>query len=178
MIIFALFSHTCSPFAEEMFLNIFATLWTMTHQAPLFMGFSELEYWSGLPFPSPGDIPHPGIEPRSPALQADSLLSESPGLPWCLEAILTKCIYIGLTLLNSSLQQMQCLPNLSTGTCHNPGLACFVCFFSKTLLVLMSWEFGISRCKLLYIGWTNHKVLLQSTGTFSTFDDKTQWKRM
>ena len=40
------------------------------------MGFSRQEYWSGLPFPSPGDFPHPGIEPRSPALQADSLPSE------------------------------------------------------------------------------------------------------
>ena len=47
--------------------------------APLSMEFSRQEYWSGLPFPSPGDLPDPGIEPRSPALQADSLPSESPG---------------------------------------------------------------------------------------------------
>ena len=45
------------------------------------MGFSRQEYWSGLPFPSPGDFPDPGIEPGSPALQADSLLSEPPGKP-------------------------------------------------------------------------------------------------
>ena len=45
------------------------------------MGFSRQEYWSGLPFPSPGDLPNPWIEPRSPALQADSLLSEPPGKP-------------------------------------------------------------------------------------------------
>ena len=45
------------------------------------MGFSRQEYWSGLPFPSPGDLPNPGIEPRSPALQADSLPSEPPGKP-------------------------------------------------------------------------------------------------
>ena len=169
--IFALFSHSCSPFAEEMFLNIFATPWTIAHRALLFMGFSGLEYWSGLLFSSPGDLPHLGTEPRSPALQADSLLSESPGKPWCLDVILTKCIYIGLTLSNSSLQQTQCLPNLSTGTCHNPGLACFVCFFffSKTLLVLMNWEFWISRYKLLYTGWTNNQALLQSTGNSSTF---------
>ena len=50
-----------------------------SHQAPLSMGFSRPEYWSGLPFPSPGDLPSPGIEPRSPALQADSLPSEPPG---------------------------------------------------------------------------------------------------
>ena len=45
------------------------------------VGFSRQEYWSGLPFPSPGDLPDSGIEPRSPALQADSLLSEPPGKP-------------------------------------------------------------------------------------------------
>ena len=50
----------------------FATPWTVAHQAPLHMGFSRQEYWSGLPFPSPGDLPDPGIEPRSPALQADA----------------------------------------------------------------------------------------------------------
>ena len=44
-------------------------------------GISRPEYWSGLPFPSPGDLPNPGIEPRFPALQADSLLSEPPGKP-------------------------------------------------------------------------------------------------
>ena len=47
----------------------------------LFMGFSRQEYWSGLPVPSPGDLPYPGTEPGSPALQADSLLSEPPGKP-------------------------------------------------------------------------------------------------
>ena len=51
----------------------------VAHQAPLSMGFSRQEYWSGLPFPSPGDLPNPGIEPRSSALQADSLVSEAPG---------------------------------------------------------------------------------------------------
>ena len=45
------------------------------------MGFSKQEYWSGLPFPFPGDLPNPGIEPRSPVLWADSLLSETPGKP-------------------------------------------------------------------------------------------------
>ena len=54
---------------------LFATPWTVAYQAPS-MGFSRQEYWSGLPFPSPGDLPDPGIEPRSPELQADALLSE------------------------------------------------------------------------------------------------------
>ena len=55
---------------------ILATLWTVACQAPLSMGFSRQEYWSGLPFPSPGDLPNPGIEPGFPALQADSLPTE------------------------------------------------------------------------------------------------------
>ena len=54
---------------------------TVAHQAPLSMGFSGQEYWSGLPFPSPGDLPNRGIKPRSPALQADALSSEPPGKP-------------------------------------------------------------------------------------------------
>ena len=58
---------------------LFATPWTVAHQAPLSIGFSRQEHWSVLPFPSPGDLPDPGIEPRSPALQADALTSEPPG---------------------------------------------------------------------------------------------------
>ena len=55
--------------------------WTVAHQAPLSMGFSRQEYWSGLPFPSPGDLPDPGIKPTSPTLQADTLTSAPPGKP-------------------------------------------------------------------------------------------------
>ena len=53
----------------------------VAHQAPPSMGFSRQEYWSGLPFPSSGDLPDPGIEPRSPTLQADALTSAPPGKP-------------------------------------------------------------------------------------------------
>ena len=49
-------------------VRLFVTLWTVAYQAPLSMGFSRQEYWGGLPFPSPGDLPDPGIEPRSPSL--------------------------------------------------------------------------------------------------------------
>ena len=59
-------------------VQLFATLWTVAYQAPLSMGFSRQEYWSGLPFPSPGDLPDAGIEPGSPAFQADALASEPP----------------------------------------------------------------------------------------------------
>ena len=58
---------------------VYVTLWTVTGQAPLSMGFSRQEHWSGLPFPSPGDLPQPGIEPGTPALRAISLQSEAPG---------------------------------------------------------------------------------------------------
>ena len=60
-------------------VRLFATPWTVAYQAPPSLGFSRQEYWSGLPFPSPGDLPNPGIEPGSPVLQADALPSEPPG---------------------------------------------------------------------------------------------------
>ena len=62
-------------------VRLFTTPWTAAYQAPPSMGFSRQECWSGLPFPSPGDLPNPGIEPRSPTLQADALPSEPPGKP-------------------------------------------------------------------------------------------------
>ena len=58
-------------------VRLFVTPWTVAHQALLSMGFSRQEYWSGLPFPSPEDLPKPGIKPASPALQTDALPSES-----------------------------------------------------------------------------------------------------
>ena len=67
--------------AQVMFDSFFATPWTVACQAPLSMRFSRQEYWSGLPFPSPGDLPDPGIRPGYPALQADSLPSEPLGKP-------------------------------------------------------------------------------------------------
>ena len=60
-------------------VQLFATPWTVAHQAPLSKGFSRQEYWSGLPCLPPGDLPDPGIDPGSPALQADVLSSEPPG---------------------------------------------------------------------------------------------------
>ena len=62
-------------------VQLFVTPWTVAYQAPPSMGFSRQEYWSGLPFPSPGDLPDTEIEPRSPTFQADTLTSEQPGKP-------------------------------------------------------------------------------------------------
>ena len=74
-------------------VRLFATPWTVTYQAPSSMGFSRQEYQSGLPFPSPEDLPDPGIEPRSPAFQADALTSEPPGNP----VELLSCVQIFMT---------------------------------------------------------------------------------
>ena len=60
---------------------LFVTPWTVAYQAPQSVEFSRQEYWSGLPFPSPGDLPNPGTEPEFPTLQADALPSEPPGKP-------------------------------------------------------------------------------------------------
>ena len=62
-------------------VRLFETQWTVAYQAPPSMGFSRQESWSGLPFPPPGDLPDPGIEPGSPAFQVDALTSEQPGKP-------------------------------------------------------------------------------------------------
>ena len=62
-------------------VRLLVTAWTAAYQAPPSMGFSRQEYWSGLPFPSPGDLPNPGIKPRSPTLQVDSWLAEPRGKP-------------------------------------------------------------------------------------------------
>ena len=71
--------HTCGE--EVLAMSDSVTPWTVASQAPLSMGFSRREYWSELPCPPPGDLPDPGIEPRSPALQAESLLLSHWGSP-------------------------------------------------------------------------------------------------
>ena len=62
-------------------VQLFATQWTIAHQALLSMGFSRQEYWSELPFPFPGDLPDPGTEPRSPVLAGRFFTTEPPGKP-------------------------------------------------------------------------------------------------
>ena len=68
-------------------VRLFVTPWTVAYKAPPSMGFSRQEYWSGLPLPSPGDLPDPGIELRSPALQKDSVPAEPQGKPRILERV-------------------------------------------------------------------------------------------
>ena len=80
-------------------VQLFAALWTVAHQAPPSMGFSRQEYWSGLPFPFPGDLPDPGIEPRSSALQADALPLEPSGkASISMSMFLSCCVGVVFTL--------------------------------------------------------------------------------
>ena len=72
---------TCAVLSHFSHVRILAPLWNVDHQAPLSMGFSRQEYWTGLPSPSPEDLPDPGIECWSPALQVDSLPTELEGKP-------------------------------------------------------------------------------------------------
>ena len=88
-------------------VQLFTTLWTIAYQVPPSIGFSRQEYWSGLPFPSPGNLPNPGIEPRSPTLQADALTSEPPGKP----------LDIQYKLLSISLTKSHLLPYTVAFTC-------------------------------------------------------------
>ena len=82
-------------------VQLFVSLWTVARQAPLSMGFPKQEYWSGLPFSPPGDLPDPEIEPGSPALRADSLPTELQG----------KIIYMYMSEGNGSPSQYSCLEN-------------------------------------------------------------------
>ena len=79
--------------------------WSVSHQTPPSMEFSRQGYWSGLPFPSPGDLPNPGIEPGSPTLQVDALPSQLPGNP----SLFTIQCYLFLLLLSSGLAWFLCL---------------------------------------------------------------------
>ena len=86
-------------------VQLFATPWTVAYQASPSMGFSRQEYWSGLPFPSPGDLPDPGIKPGSPASEADALTSEPPSMMQLLK--LSQVLARQATFAISILQQLE-----------------------------------------------------------------------
>ena len=111
-------------------VRLSATPWTVAYQAPSSIGFSRQEYWSGLPFPSPGDLPDPGIELGSPALQADALTSEPPGKP---KVKSLSCVQLFVTLWTIAYQAplsmgfsrqryWSGLPFPSPGDLPNPGI--------------------------------------------------------
>ena len=84
---YELLTSLCCMLSRFSRVRLFATPWTVSHQAPLSMGFSRQEYWDGLPFPSRGNLPDPGLKPGSPVLQGDSLLAKAPGKPSLAETL-------------------------------------------------------------------------------------------
>ena len=121
----------------------FATAWTVDHQTPLSMEFSRQEYWSGLLFPSPGDLPDSGIEPESSALKADSLPSEPPALEVKVESFmhqvkvkswaLTVSLYNWTELSDSTVLELERQP-LWTGKLRRRRLKCRS--YTGTLVVI------------------------------------------
>ena len=87
-------------------VRLFATAWSVAYQAPPSMGFSRQEYWSGVPLPSPGDLPDPGIEPRSPDCRQTALSSEPPGkFLKCYKAVAFNIISYDTVLIKSPVKQ-------------------------------------------------------------------------
>ena len=80
---------------------LFVTTQTVACQAPPSRGFPRQEYWSGLPFPSPGDLPNPGMEPASPALAGRFFITEPPGKPWALSILRPKAVHLSSSYFSS-----------------------------------------------------------------------------
>ena len=116
---------------------IFAIPWILACQIPLSMEFSRQKYWSGLLFPSPGDLPDPGIGPRSPALQADSL-PESQGLPgnslgYFSDAYLNWRVPFGSVQIHPTTSSPHHCPGVQVHTFHLWGLGWYVVWEQRTL---------------------------------------------
>ena len=133
-----------------------ATPWTVAHQAPPSMGFSKQEYWSGLPFPSPGDLPDSGIKPRSPALQADALPSETPGKPWYhyFKRILSNFLS-GLGNLRKKL------------SFDGKGTITFDLTSYVSLFLTAAWYFSVWSMNLLNLNLLAMNVLVSSSFVFA-----------
>ena len=129
-------------------VRLFETPWTVVHQAPLSMGFSRQEYWSGLPFPSPGDLPDPGIEARSPALQANTLTSEPPGKSSDLHIIPFKLPSSRVKPQPLSKELTRTNQNVSGGHPDPPGL---FLLFSGRLVTFRYLSFHSSLLKLFHV---------------------------
>ena len=117
-------NNRCFLVAE---LCLFVIPWTIARQAPLSMGFSWQEHWSGLPCPPPGDLPNPGNDPRSPTLHTDSLLSEPPGKPPSLIMFLSVSTKLCLSLFSFLLLSNVMLQTLENVLFHAQGAQWIKC---------------------------------------------------
>ena len=115
-------------------VRLFVTPWTVAYQAPPSMGISRQEYWSGLPFPSPGDLPNSGTEPGSPTFQADALTSEPPGKPS--SSINVSNVTLSTRLFYKSLQSWAPCSLFFQGHCQQSPLQCHP---QKFFLGRFSW---------------------------------------
>ena len=119
-------------------VRLFVTPWTVAHQTSPSMEFFSQEYWSGLPFPSPGGLPNPGIEPRSPTLQADALPSEPPAISMLLQMVgfpccccfLWLCICVCVCVFINASYNL--FINLSIGEYLG-------CFYVLTIVTMLHW---------------------------------------
>ena len=129
-------------------VRLFATPWTVASQAPPSMGFSRQECWSGLPFPSPGDLPDPGIEPESPALQADALPSEPPGKPVAINKSSTKFKpFTNFSFQIISFLHHSVLFNPLSSTLLFPNI--FLCMFQSSYSLFCCFLIGASLVALV-----------------------------
>ena len=130
-------------------VRLFAMLWTAARQAPLSLRFSRQEYWSGLPCLPPRDLPNPGIEPRSPALQADSSPSEPPGKPKntgvCSLSLLQGALPDPGIKPGSPALQVNSLPAEPTGKPKNTGLGSLSLL--KRIFLTQESNQGLLPCK-------------------------------
>ena len=129
------------------YVQLFVTPWTAAHQAPLSIGFSRPEYWSGLPCSPPGDLPNPGIEPRSPTLQADSLPSEPPGKP-------KNTVVDSLSLLQGIFQPR-----------NQTGLSCIAGGFFTGWATREAWSYNYHHPKKIPKSWAiaSHITVFKSS---------------
>ena len=137
-------------------VRLFAIPWTVVYQASLSMGFPRQVYWSGLPFPSPGDLPDPGIKPRSPALQADVLTSE-PGRAW-LSTCAASCGRLGWPPSHHGHTRFRVTESASWGGSPLSGYGSCACLVAQSCLILCdptdcsppgSSVHGISQARIL-----------------------------
>ena len=124
-------------------VRLFVTSWTIAHQVPLFMEFFRQEFWRELPFPSPGDLPNLGIKPRSPIVQADSLLCEPPGKP-----LFITCYYALGTVMNSVWCTL--FPLILTGN------------FSGNLYYVLSFTFKDMETEAQYVDIFHSVIWIQA----------------